>query len=334
MRVPITLTLSAGLLFGVAACGSSDEGSSASPRRSDAPTTTTSTTAPAPVSTTVPAPVVDDCAYRNLGAWIDVYDYVPAFAENGQVAPVTPDAVDELAAHGVHTLYLQVAKDDPRSPGLITDEARAAEFLRRAHAAGIKVVAWYLPTHRDHELDRRRVLALVEFSAGNERFDGVALDIEGTEAVADVTERNRRLLDLSRTLDDAAGTVPLGAIVYPPVAFDVLNPSLWPDFPWAELAPHFDVWLPMAYWTFRSPDSPYRDAHRYVTENVQRLRQHIGDPDAPVHVIGGLAEPMTTTDIEAFRRAASEQHAIGHSVYDFDTTSPSAWPLLATPSEC
>jgi hypothetical protein len=279
-------------------------------------------------------PVVDVCAYRKLGAWIDVYDYVPAFAENGQVAPVTPDAVDELAAHGVHTLYLQVAKDDPRSPGLITDETRAAEFLRRAHAAGINVVAWFLPTHRDPELDRRRALALVEFRAGNERFDGVALDIEGTEAVPDVTERNRRLLDLSRALDDAAATMPLGAIVYPPLVFDVLNPSLWPDFPWADLAPHFDVWLPMAYWTYRSAGSPYRDAHRYVTENVQRLRQHLADPDAPVHVIGGLAEPMTATDIEAFRRAAGEQHAIGHSVYDFNTTSPSAWPLLATPSGC
>jgi hypothetical protein len=293
-------------------------------------TATTSTTAsPKPA-----AAEIDLCAYRDLGAWVDVYDYVPAFAENGQVAPVTPEAVATMRAHGVNTLYLQVAKDDPRSPGIITDAARSAEFLRRAHAAGIKVVAWYLATHRDHALDRARALALVHFRAGNERFDGVALDIEGTEAVPDVGERNRRLLDLMRAVDDAAGTMPVGAIVYPPVAFDVLNPTLWPSFPWAELAPHVDVWLPMAYWTYRSTDTPYRDAYRYVRENIERLRTHIADAEAPVHAIGGLAEDTTPADIDGMQRAAREQRALGMSVYDFNTTSPDAWPLLAVPSTC
>ena len=324
-------------LVALSACG----GSGTSDKTSNGSTpkqVTTSSSAPATTSTTAPpktvASEVDLCAYRDLGAWVDVYDYVPAFAENGQVAPVTPDAIETMRAHGVNTLYLQVAKDDPRSPGIITDEPRAAEFLRRAHAAGIKVVAWYLPTHRDHNLDRQRVLALALFRAGGETFDGVALDIEGIEAAPDVAERNRRLLDLMRTLDNAAGDMPIGAIVYPPVAFDVLNPSLWPNFPWAELAPNVDVWLPMAYWTYRSADSTYRDAHRYVSENVERLRAHIADPDTPVHVIGGLAEDMTATDIDGMQRAAREQHALGVSVYDFNTTSPDAWPLLATPSTC
>jgi hypothetical protein len=321
----------------VAACGTNDSDTSAN--TSDATTArknTTTSSAPATTSTRPkPAvPLVDLCAYRDLGAWVDVYDYVPAFAENGQVSPVTPDAVTAMQAHGVNTLYLQVAKDDPRSPGIITDEARAAEFLQRAHAAGIKVVAWYLPTHRDHALDRERVVALAKFRAGNERFDGVALDIEGTEAVADVAERNRRLLDLIGALDAAAGTMPVGAIVYPPVAFDVLNPTLWPAFPWTELKPHVDVWLPMAYWTYRSIDTPYRDAYRYVSENVERLRQHIADADAPVHVIGGLAEDMTAADIDGMHRAAREQRSLGVSVYDFNTTSPDAWPLLAVPSTC
>src|SRR5262249_42306272 len=136
-------------------------------------------------------------------------------------------------------------------------------------------------------------------------------------------------LELARTLHDAAGDTPIGAIVYPPVVFDVLNNTLWPDFPWKQFAPYTDVWLPMAYWTFRSGDSPYRDAYRYTTENIQRVRAHLGQPDAPVHVIGGIADTTTAADYQGFRRAAAEQHAIGYSVYDYETTAPSAWPLLA-----
>jgi hypothetical protein len=254
---------------------------------------------------------------------------MPAFAEQNRVAPVTPAAIADMRTHGVSTLYLQAAKDDPRSPGLITDPVRAGAFLTRAHAAGIEVVAWYLPTHRDHALDRARVLALAQFHAGAERFDGIALDIEGIDAVTDVGERNRRLLDLARALHDAAGERPVGAIVYPPVVFDVLNATLWPGFPWKELVPYTDVWLPMAYWTFRSHGSPYRDAYRYATENIERLRAHVGDPTAPIHVIGGIADTTTAADVAGFRRAAADQHALGYSLYDYNTTAPSAWPLLA-----
>jgi hypothetical protein len=176
---------------------------------------------------------------------------------------------------------------------------------------------------------------MVDFEAQGERFDGVALDIEGTEAVADVAERNRRLLALATELDRAAADVPVGAIVYPPVAFDVLNPTLWPDFPWRELAPSVDVWLPMTYWTFRRADSPYRDAYLYATENVQRLRDHLaGSPVAPVHLIGGIGDASTDADYESFRRAVRDSGAVGFSVYDYDTLATSAWPLLRAPSPC
>ena len=90
----------------------------------------------------------------------------------------------------------------------------------------------------------------------------------------------------------------------------------------------------MAYWTNRGADSPYRDAYRYTTENVERLRAHLDDPDAVVHVIGGIADEATSEDYEGFRRAATEVGAIGWSVYDFATLDPSAWPLLRSPSTC
>jgi hypothetical protein len=295
-------------------------------------TSTTTGGAADDATTTRPSPPVDLCPYRDMGVWVDVYDSVAAFA--GPSPPVTPADIATMAREGVRTLYLQVAKDDPRAPGVVTDAALAAQFLRAAHAAGIRVVAWYLPTHANPAVDRERALALVHFEAEGERFDGVALDIEGVEAVVDVAERNRRLVALVEELDRAAGTMPVGAIVYPPVVFDVLNTELWPDFPWAEIAPHFDVWLPMSYWTHREGDSPYRDAYRYTTENVQRLRAHLGDPAAVVHVIGGIGDEATEADYSAFRRAAADEHTIGYSVYDFDTLSPAAWPLLRGQSTC
>ena len=263
-----------------------------------------------------------------MGTWVDAYDYMPGFAEHGDVEPVKPASIATMKAVGVRTLYLQAAKDDPRSPEAITDRTRVAAFLQAAHAAGIKVVAWYLPTHTDPGVDLEHVLALVHFTAGGERFDGIALDIEALDE-KQVGLRNDRLLELAKALDDAAGTMPIGAIVYPPVVLEVLNPDgLWPAFPWQELANHVDVWLPMAYWTFRNSDSPYRDAYRYTAENITRLRANVGDPGAIVHVIGGGGEGSSSTDYEGFRRAATENAAAGFSIYDFNTLASSAWPLL------
>jgi hypothetical protein len=323
-----------------AGCGASARASTATTTTSrqaaaNAPASTTTKPQPTPSTAKRSArPAVDLCPFRGLGTWVDVYDYVPEFAEKGRVAPVKPDAAAAMRAAGVHTLFLQVAKDDPRSPQTVTNTARAAEFLVRAHAAGLRVVAWYLPTHRDPALDLERALALVHFRAAGQRFDGVALDIEGVDAVPNVAERNNRLVALVDALDRAAGPMPIGAIVYPTVALDVLNPTLWPSFPYRALAPHIDVWLPMAYWTFRHSDSPYRDAWRYITENVVRLRAHLGNPTAPVHVIGGIADTSSPVDDTGMVRAAREQRAIGWSLYDFNTTVPSAWPLLRAPAGC
>jgi hypothetical protein len=338
MRAVLACAL-AGLCIAVTACSGDDNDPTAEVA------TATSTTARSPDGQTAPprtaatptstgAPAVDLCPYRGLGTWVDVYDTLPAFAERGRVSPVTPGDVATMAEHGVHTLYLQAAKDDPRTPGILASPEQAAAFLTAAHDAGIRVVAWYLPSHLDEQLDLDRAKALVEFEADGERFDGVALDIENTEAVTDVAERNARLVRLVRALDDSAGSMPIGAIVYPPVALDVLNTTLWPDFPYREIAPYVDVWLPMAYWTFRDDASGYRDAGRYTQENVERLREHIGDPDTAVHPIGGIADEVTSVDIEDFLRAANETGAIGVSLYDFDTLDPSAWSALATPSRC
>jgi hypothetical protein len=189
----------------------------------------------------------------------------------------------------------------------------------------VRVVAWYYPQLVDPSRDRQLIEALTSFRAHGERFDGIALDIESRQ-VADVTERNRRIVKLARQTRTAASHRPVGAIVYPAVQLEVVNPALWPDFPYRALARHVDVWLPMAYWTYR--EAPYRDASRYTGESVRRLRNNLGDPIAAVHPIGGLAGLSNLEDYASFVRASRRVRALGWSVYDADTTATTAWRLL------
>ena len=107
-----------------------------------------------------------------------------------------------------------------------------------------------------------------------------------------------------------------------------LNPAYWPDFPWRRVADSFDVWMPMSYWTNRTGASGWRDGFRYTRENIQRVRERLDDPDAPVHAIGGIGDAAGAHDYEGFVRASERARAIGWSVYDYATTSSSAWPRL------
>jgi hypothetical protein len=274
------------------------------------------------------ARTVDLEPYRGLGTWVDVYDYGPRFQSGSAVPAVTPAAVDDMARLGVKTLYLQAAQDDDRSQGAIVDRTLVGEFLRRAHARGVQVVAWYLPHFADVDRDLRHVRALAEFRSGGQGFDAIALDIEWTSDVKDVAARNDALVELTGRARSAVGDLALGAIVLEPVLIEDVNQQYWPDFPWRELRSDYDVWLPMSYWTNRSSSSGWKDAQRYTAENVRRVRENLDDPEATVHAIGGIGDRASAGDYLGFVRAARNRSAIGWSVYDYVTTSTSAWPTL------
>jgi hypothetical protein len=267
--------------------------------------------------------------FRGLGTWVDVYDYGPRF-QNALTSPpaVLPSSVDDMARLGIRTLYLQAAQDDTRSEGALVDRRLVGQFLRRAHHRGMRVVAWYLPHFADVDRDLRYVRALASFRASGQRFDGIALDIEWKNDVEDEARRNRALVDLSERARRVVDDVPLGAIVLEPVLVEDVNPAYWPDFPWRRLRSSYDVWMPMSYWTNRSSASGWDDAFRYTSENVRRVRRDLGDRDAAVHAIGGIADHAGPADYEGFVRAAKRQRAIGRSIYDYVTTSTSAWPRL------
>jgi hypothetical protein len=234
-----------------------------------------------------------------------------------------------MAANGVKTIYLQAVREDSRSPAGIVDQALVAEFLIRAHRAGLRVVGWYLPSFTDIDADLRHLHQISDFDVLGHRFDGVAVDIEDTKDVPDTADRSQRLVDLSARLRASSGQDTLGAIVLPPVLTEVVNEQYWPDFPWPEIHQYYDVWLPMSYWTFRSVSSGYHDGYTYNDESTRRLRSNLGDSRAVVHAIGGIGDTVTAEELDQFARSLIDDQAVGGSIYDWNSMTPATRAAMA-----
>jgi len=275
--------------------------------------------------------------YRGLGTWVDSYDFDPAYVP-GDIT-VAPSDLADMAAHGVRTVFLQSSRSDRRAIGLVSDPWLLAGFLLAADRTGMAVVAWYLPKWSDDDEDLDRLLAIDRFSVLGRRFDGLAVDIEWNRDGLGAIERSDRLVDLSDRLRRTVGDDPLGAIVMPPVITDEINLAYWPGFPWGEVAPLYDVWLPMGYWSFRSEE--HADPAFYVAQNIRRLRADLDDPEALVHAIGGIGaadgsalvdpgEPLATIDdLAPFVGALVSEGAVGGSIYDWATMGSRSRRLLA-----
>jgi hypothetical protein len=246
----------------------------------------------------------------------------------GTAPKVTPDSVSDMAALGVKTLYVQVANPDGAPSNQLTDRAVLRTLLERAHQRGIAVVPWFLPALTSPADDLAVMKQIVALRAGGARMDGIGLDLESGD-VLDIPLRNQRAVAFAKQVRKLVGSsMPVAAIVYPAVQLEVLNTTLWPDFPYKGVAESVDLWMPMSYYTFRSSESGLRNAYRYTVDSVDRLRERIGDPGAPVHLIGGLAEDSTPDDYLDMTRAARATDALGWSVYDYATTGSWAWPYL------
>ena len=266
-------------------------------------------------------------SYYGLGAWVDSFDADPAYARSAPT--VHPADVADMDEYGVRTLFLQASRDNDRSGMLISDPWILTNFLLSSHQYGLNVIAWYLPKWVGDE-DLERLVALHEFEVLGHRFDGLAVDIEWTGGDLSHEERSSRLLELSARLEVIVGDDPLGAIVMPPVLTDEINLDFWPEFPWERIRPHFDVWLPMSYWSFRTEE--HADPLYYSGESIRLLRSNLKSPNALVHGIGGVGstdgtylpnpgEPMASiNDLEGFTTSLKETGSIGGSIYDWATT--------------
>jgi hypothetical protein len=261
----------------------------------------------------------DLSAYRGPGTWVDIFD--------AGVMKRPETAVAKMSARGVGTLYLETANYRTAPRRRIANRVATARLIDAAHAAGIRVVAWYLPGFRKLGRDLRRSLGAIGFATPNgQRFDSFALDIEAN-LVSSIAGRNRALLRLSRRIRAAVGPdYPLAAIVPDSRSTSVFLPSLWPGFPYAKLRPLYDVFVPMAYSTYRGRGS--RFVYRYTRDNVEYLRGQTGDPSLPVHVIGGLASGLRAREDLAVVRAAADTGAIGTSFYKFAWSGLGEWRAL------
>ncbi len=251
--------------------------------------------------------------YRGLGSWVDIYD------DKAWSDPVA--AVSDMASRGVRTLYIETSNS--RSNSAFKDAGALATFIQAAHARKMKVVAWYLPDLTDVPMDFDRVKAAIEFrTSDGQRFDSFGLDIEST-VVASESQRNAALVDFSNRIRGLVGPkYPLGAIT--PSAVGVArNAGYWPSFPYEYLAKTYDVFVPMAYYTYHGSGGPA--ALQDALDNIQILRSQPGCANKPIHMIGGISDNSTDSEVRAFAQACVQQKVYGASLYGWVGTSPAMW---------
>ena len=255
---------------------------------------------------------LDLSAYRGLGTWIDMFNERP-WDHPGA-------ATEKMALKGVSTVYIETSNykkwNDLYRP------TQLGKFIDAAHAQGLKIVAWYLPSFDNFRKDFRRSRAAIDFrSSTGQTFDGFALDIEAT-VEPDIAQRNRKMLRLSRAIREYVGaTYTLGAIV--PDA----TSRYWPSFPYAQVDQTFDVFLPMAYFTYTTHGTTA--VRRYVRYNVAAIRTGTRDADVPIHAIGGIAGETHRGDTKGFTQAVRNNGLLGGSLYDFPITTRREWRQLA-----
>jgi hypothetical protein len=255
-------------------------------------------------------------AYRGMGAWIDLYDYVI----RTQIDAAATAA--DLKRRGVRTLYLQTGRWN--IPVDIANASAASALIEAAHAQGISVVGWYLPGFADLERDVRASLAVLNFrTPAGQGFDGFAADIEDNRAVGGrLAAFNAGVAAYSAKLRREAppGAV-LGAIV-PDAKNNLRAPGLWAGFPWPDIAREYDVVMPMAYWSVvkRGCTAATSNAEAYMREVMSLTQGQMGTPK-PLHPIGGIADCTTAREIEEYVNVGLEQGWIGGSIYDVLTTN-------------
>lgn len=252
--------------------------------------------------------------FAGLGTWVDIYATEWADPEA---------AVAAMARHGVRTLYLETGNYSHAEH--VFRPYAAGRFIDAAHAAGIRVVAWYLPSFLILKQDQAKALGAIRFkSATGQRFDGFALDVEATN-VRSLALRNHRLLTLSARLRHAVHrNYPLGAITPSPVG---MSPSYWPNIPYRSLTRFYKAFLPMAYSTLREIHTQ-AGTRAFLVSTVLDIRAASGNPTFAIHIIGGLSASYGPKETAGFVQAVAQTKPFGYSLYAFGQTTPAAWRAL------
>lgn len=244
------------------------------------------------------------------GIWMTYSDWLQTPAS---------ELIPRLRAAGVTHVYLEV---EASSRGFYGRPA-LADLLRRAHAAGIAVIAWVYP-YLDHpQADLRAARRVIAYrSRDGSRVDGLAADLEQRLAPGAV-----------RTY--AAGVrAALGPDGGPFVAV-TLPPSQRPDYPYAQLAPYVDVWAPMDYWhVYPRPYDPVA-VERWVRDGLASIRRLSGRPgvafDPILQSFDAFSQPAWDPAPDELRAAvagALSGGAAGVGYYRLGTIDAAQWSVI------
>jgi hypothetical protein len=259
-----------------------------------------------------------DDPFSGLATWVDLYDR-PVYT--------APDATAaRIAERGVRTVFAETA--NYKASVDVVGAAALGRFVDALHEDGIAVVGWYLPGFDKPARDLRRARAMLSFrTPSGGAFDAVALDVEATVEKR-ISVRSLRLVNLARTLKTEAGGTPVAAITLPPRMLE-RRPTVWPRFPWTQLAGLVDAFVPMAYTgtAFRG----YEATYGYVARSIASLRRALRATGAEVPVLaaGGVADRMSPEELAGFVDAATDAGVAGVSLYDFQTTTSAGWAALS-----
>lgn len=256
--------------------------------------------------------------FGGLGAWIDLYDY-----DDLAIEPT----IARMKRHGVRTVYVQTGWPSKR----VDVVPEAGRWLVAAHAAGMKVVGWYLPHYRNLALDVRRTVAIARYAYRGHRFDGLGIDVEYRAAVRSQSRWMHRVAVHARIVRERLPAYPIASIPPTPMQMRVA-PGYWAGFPWRSIGRHSDVIMLMSYWSDRDGcprQKPYHCPYPFTKLNIELTRRLSGVPRMPIHIIGGVGDAITWGQLRAFVRAARDAGAEGASIYDVGTTRPSWWRLLS-----
>lgn len=270
---------------------------------------------PAPVTPAiVPRGVPDISPYAGLGSWLDIF-------EKAYRHPVA--TVAAMKSHGVATIFVETSnfsRPDIAYPGHL------GALIDEAHAQGIKVEGWYLPSFKNLDKDLRKSMAAIEFTSPlGGHLDSFGLDIE-SGLVRSPATRSKRLIELSHDIRNRVGTgYPLDAITPIPVRLDQPG-TYWPHFPYRELNKTYDVFVPMNYFSYDV--SGEVAARKYTARGIRLIREGTHDPNVPIHVIGGIASGMSAGECRGFLDGARRAHAIGASLYNFSETGSEDWQVM------
>jgi len=177
------------------------------------------------------------------------------------------------------------------------------KVLPIAHAAGLKVIAWYFPYLKNPEADARRTVAMLRTTVNGHRIDGFAADIETrAEGTKLSSKRVKQYIDTVRK-----GTTDAFMIMVPP------RPTSYTVrfYPY-HLVPRFNAVAPMVYWGGNDPAKATADAVSYL--------KRFGRPVAPigqVYDMGPEGGPKGRPKPPALRRFMNEARSHGSVGFSF-----------------